>query len=96
MHKVIPAIVFAALHDAVSVTAQACAAGTAQQIGGNWYCSEVKAITYSNFPGTGSYDKITNMDASSGQCTSEKQTYRGSLAPISEEVSAKEIRSYWV
>lgn len=35
MHKVIPAIVIAALHGAVSVTAQACAAGTAQQIGGN-------------------------------------------------------------
>ncbi|KAL8669031.1 MAG: hypothetical protein Q9168_006364 [Polycauliona sp. 1 TL-2023] len=87
MHQVIPAIVMAAIHGAVSVTAQACASGTAQQIGGNWYCSAVKAITYSNFPGTGSYDKITNMDANTGQCTSEKQPYRGSLAPMSDELS---------
>ncbi|KAL8888197.1 MAG: hypothetical protein Q9215_004320 [Flavoplaca cf. flavocitrina] len=87
MHKIIPAIAIAAIHGAVSVTAQACAAGTAQQIGGNWYCSEVKAITYSNFPGTGSYNKVTNMDANTGQCTSEKQAYRGSLAPMSEELS---------
>lgn len=35
MYKVIPAVVIAALHGAVSVTAQACAAGTAQQIDGN-------------------------------------------------------------
>lgn len=35
MHKVIPAVLVAALHGAVSVTAQACAAGTAQQIDGN-------------------------------------------------------------
>ncbi|CAO1598210.1 target of Sbf [Xanthoria calcicola] len=87
MYKVIPAVVIAALHGAVSVTAQACAAGTAQQIDGNWYCSEVKAITYSNFPGTGSYDKITNMDPNTGQCTSEKHAYSGSLAPMSEELS---------
>ncbi|KAL8779344.1 MAG: hypothetical protein Q9213_006987 [Squamulea squamosa] len=87
MHNVISAIVIAALHGAVSVTAQACIAGTAQQIGGNWYCSEVKAITYSNFPGTGSYNKITNMDASTGQCISEKHSYTGSLAPLSEELS---------
>ena len=60
-----------------------------------WYCSEVKAITYSNFPGSGSYDKITNMDPNTGQCTSEKHAYSGSLAPMSEEVSAQAIVSSW-
>ena len=67
--------------------AQACAQGTAQMINGNWYCSPVKAITYTNFPGTGSYLKITNMDAASGQCSSERYDYNGSLAPLNEEVS---------
>jgi hypothetical protein len=42
--------------------AQACAAGTAQEINGNWYCSEVDAISYANFPGTGYYNKVTYMD----------------------------------
>ncbi|KAL8684544.1 MAG: hypothetical protein Q9224_006284, partial [Gallowayella concinna] len=87
MRKLILAIAIGVFHGAASVDAQACAAGTAQQIGGNWYCSEVKAITYSNFPGTGTYNKITNMDSETGQCTSEKHTYSGSLAPMSEELS---------
>ena len=67
--------------------AQVCAQGTAQMISGNWYCSPVKAITYTNFPGTGSYLKITDMDAASGQCSSERYDYNGSLAPLNEEVS---------
>lgn len=71
------------------VAAQACAQGTAKEINGNWYCSPVKAITYTNFPGTGSYDKITNMDAKSGQCSSTRYEYSGSLAPLNEEVSSK-------
>ena len=35
------------------------------------------------------------MDANTGQCNSEKHTYSGSLAPMSEEVGAKGIRLYW-
>ena len=69
------------------VTALACAAGTAEEIAGNWYCSDVRAITYTNFPGHGSYNKITNMDASSGTCSSVRYNYSGSLAPLNEEVS---------
>ncbi|KAL8714794.1 MAG: hypothetical protein Q9220_001307 [cf. Caloplaca sp. 1 TL-2023] len=75
------------LYGAAMVTAQACAAGTARELGGNWYCSEVKTITYSNFPGSGSYNKITNMDSATGKCTTEKHTYSGSLAPLNEELS---------
>lgn len=68
------------------VTAQ-CAAGTAQEINGNWYCSEVTAVIYTNFPGFGSYKKITDMDASSGDCSSERYNYSGSLSPLNEELS---------
>lgn len=69
-----------------SAAAQACAAGTAKEINGNWYCSPVKAITYSNFPGTGSYDKVTHMNANSGECLQQRYTYSGSLSPLNEEV----------
>lgn len=68
--------------------AQACAAGSAQETNGNWYCSEVNAITYGNFPGHGYYNKVTNMDASNGQCASEQFGYSGSLSPLNEEVGA--------
>ena len=67
-------------------TAQ-CAAGTAQEIDGNWYCSEVTAITYTNFPGFGSYNKIIDMDENTGKCTSVRYNYSGSLSPLNEEVS---------
>lgn len=68
------------------VTAQ-CTAGTAQEINGNWYCSEVTAVTYTNFPGVGSYDKITDMDTETGGCSSLQYNYSGSLSPLNEEVS---------
>lgn len=67
-------------------TAQACVAGTAQEINGNWYCSEVTAVTYTNFPGSGSYEKITNMDVDTGNCSSVRYNYSGSLSPLNEEV----------
>ena len=70
--------------------AQACAAGTAQEINGNWYCSEVNAISYTNLPGNGSYNKVTNMDAATGQCSFEQYGYSGSLSPLDEEVGAAE------
>ncbi len=69
--------------------AQSCAAGSAQEINGNWYCSEVRAITYNNFPGHGYYNKVTDMDASNGQCTSEQYGYSGSLSPLNEEVGSR-------
>jgi Glycine-rich protein domain (DUF2403) len=67
-----------------SVHAQACAAGSAKEIGGNWYCDAVKAITYADFGSTGSYKKITSMDG--GNCQSEPFDYSGSLAPMDGEV----------
>ena len=71
--------------------AQACTAGTAQQINGNWYCSQVNAITYTDFPGNGSYNKVTNMDAATGQCSFEQYGYSGSLSPLNEEVGTTKI-----
>ena len=68
------------------IQAQACAAGSAQELGGNWYCSEVEAIKYQSFPGHGSYNRVTGMDAATGQCTTEKHAYSGSLSPLNEEV----------
>ena len=74
-------------------TAQ-CAAGTAEEINGNWYCSEVTAVTYTNFPGSGSYEKITHMDANSGACSSVRYDYSGSLSPLNEEVGSSSNRVF--
>ena len=67
-HSVVGAAVIAAFtlllarNGITPANAQACAAGSAQEISGNWYCSEVNAISYTNFPGTGYYSKVTDMD----------------------------------
>ncbi|KAK0516020.1 hypothetical protein JMJ35_002054 [Cladonia borealis] len=78
---------FLILLGAIESNAQASAAGTAQEINGNWYCSEVNAISYTDFPGNGSYNKVTNMDAATGQCSFEQYGYSGSLSPLNEELS---------
>ena len=69
-----------------STNCQACAAGSAKEVLGNWYCSEVEAITYLNWPGYGQYNRITSMDVETGECTSEPYRYSGSLSPMNEEV----------
>ncbi|MCJ1428468.1 target of Sbf [Sticta canariensis] len=79
-----------------NAAAQACAAGTAQEIHGNWYCSPVKAITYSNFPGTGFYRRVTHMNASSGECSQQRYAYSGSLSPLNEELSLHIRGPTWV
>jgi hypothetical protein len=56
--------------------------------GGNWYCNLVEAITYTSVGGEGSYNKITNMDSSSGTCLSSPFGYSGSLSPLNEPVSS--------
>jgi Glycine-rich protein domain (DUF2403) len=75
------AVIAAAISGA---TAQACAAGSAKEIGGNWYCDAVKAITYVDFGSTGIYNKITSMEG--GNCQSEPFEYSGALAPMNGEV----------
>lgn len=54
---------------------------------GNYYCSRVNAITYTSVGGNGYYDMITNMDSTTGVCTSQPYAYSGSLSPLNEEVS---------
>ncbi|KAK5277786.1 target of Sbf, partial [Cryomyces antarcticus] len=66
------------------VAADLCATGS-QQINGNWYCQAVKAITYTGVGGSGSYKKVTNMDSSSGACSSSPFGYSGSMSPLDEE-----------
>ena len=44
------------------------------------------SISYTSFPGTGFYNKVTKMLAATGQCETEKYSYSGSLAPLNEEV----------
>ena len=88
----VPIIITVTSSTLLTITnAQTCAAGsgagTPQEINGNSYCSDVKAITYDNFPGYGYYNKVTNMDAETGQCSSEIYAYSGSLSPLNEEVS---------
>ena len=65
---------------------QQCDVGTAINIKGNWYCSSVDSISYTNFPGTGHYNVVTYMNTSNGACTTEKYVYTGSLSPLNEEV----------
>lgn len=56
--------------------------------GGNWYCQEVDAITYTGVGGQGSYNRITGMfaDDDGGHCSSEPRGYSGNLSPLDEEV----------
>ena len=54
--------------------------------GGNWYCSQVDAITYNGVGAAGSYNRVTSMD-SSGSCSSTPFSYSGNVAPLDEEVS---------
>ncbi len=53
---------------------------------GNWYCSQVEAISYSNFGTAGQYQKVTYMDTA-GTCDFATQTYSGGMAPFDGEVS---------
>ncbi|CAD6576857.1 MAG: target of Sbf [Alectoria sarmentosa] len=85
--RTFPAVTIPSLLLFNGVTAQACAVGMAQEINGNWYCSEVTAVTYTDFPGFGFYEKITDMDADSGICSSERYNYSGSLSLLNEELS---------
>lgn len=77
------AVIAAAISGA---TADLCSQGSTED-NGNWYCQEVTGITYTGVGGTGSYNKVTKMDSSSGTCSSSAFSYSGSLSPLDEEVS---------
>jgi hypothetical protein len=52
----------------------------------NWYCQEVNAISYTGIGSAASYNKVTGMNPSNGQCSSTPFGYSGPLAPLNEEV----------
>lgn len=56
------------------------------QENGNWYCSQVDAISYSNFGTAGQYQKVTEMGPT-GHCNFAGQSYQGGMAPMDGEVS---------
>ena len=63
----------------------AAAADDCYEEKGNYYCTSVQAIAYSNFGVAGSYDQVTSM--ANGQCSSTKQSSNGGMAPLNGEVS---------
>ena len=77
-----------------SVAADNCA-GKSFQDAGNYYCSAVKGITYTDVGGSGSYDQVTNMDDGTGICSSTPKDYSGNIAPLDEEVGLLPLASRW-
>ena len=69
----------------IPVVTPACAAGSASEINGNWYCNKGDSISYTNFGRSGTYNEVTNM-APTGSCSSKVKAYGGSMAPLNEEV----------
>ncbi|KAF9699574.1 hypothetical protein EKO04_002562 [Ascochyta lentis] len=73
-----------------SKTAGQLCSGTAERASdGNWYCSEVLAITYNNISQPGAYNRTTYVDPSTGICGHETVRYpaTGQLTPLFGEVS---------
>jgi hypothetical protein len=76
--------------------AQACAAGSAYNQNGNWYCEPVSAISYTNFGTPGQYNKVTNFNVNTGKCSSESTDYAGGISPMDEEVSTWSSPTFWI
>lgn len=66
--------------------ADLCADGSTDD-DGNYYCQAVTAITYTGMEASGSYNKVTDMDSTTGDCSSSAYAYSGSMSPLDEEVS---------
>ncbi|KAJ8108987.1 hypothetical protein OPT61_g7786 [Boeremia exigua] len=72
-------------------TAGQLCSGTAERApDGNWYCSEVMAITYRNISQPGAYNRTTNIDPNTGTCGHETVRYpaTGPLTPLFGQVVA--------
>ncbi|KAL6711931.1 target of Sbf [Coniothyrium glycines] len=63
--------------------------GTAELSDGNWYCTEVQAITYRNLSQAGAYNRTISVNPSTGICGHERVDYpaHGTLTPLFGEVS---------
>ncbi|KAH0542815.1 hypothetical protein GP486_008614 [Trichoglossum hirsutum] len=69
-----------------STSEQLCA-GSSQQVGGNYYCKPVKAITYTGVGYSGQYNEVALMDPATGKCQSKPRSFSGQLAPLCDEVT---------
>jgi hypothetical protein len=65
---------------------------------GNWYCSEVLAITYRNISQTGVYNRTISVNPSTGICGHETVKYEGTdeLTPLFGEVVHSDNYSAYV
>lgn len=57
------------------------------QIAGNYYCSETSKVIYEGIGFSGSYQDVTNMDETTGQCTQQSYSFSGNMSPLDEELS---------
>ena len=69
-------------------TSQLCADTAERASDGNWYCTEVLAVTYNNISQSGAYNRTTYVDPSTGICGHETVQYpaTGPLTPFFGEV----------
>ncbi|KAI9784773.1 MAG: target of Sbf [Geoglossum umbratile] len=81
------AAIAASISGVAGSTSQELCAGSTQELGGNYYCKAVKAVTYKGVGYTGSYDKVTMMDPASGQCSSAPYSFSGQLAPLCDDIA---------
>ncbi|KAI4631861.1 uncharacterized protein J4E87_002568 [Alternaria ethzedia] len=87
-HTILSAVILLPL--AYSRTAKELCRGTAElSSDGNWYCSEVWAITYRNISQPGAYNRTTTVDPKTGICGHERVDYpsAGPLTPLFGQVS---------
>jgi hypothetical protein len=69
-------------------SAQLCRGTSTMADDGNWYCSEVTAITYKNISQPGEYNRTTRVNPQTGLCDHETVAYSGvsELTPLIGEV----------
>jgi hypothetical protein len=65
-----------------------CSGTSERASDGNWYCSEVRAITYRNISQPGAYHQTVDVDPQTGLCGHERVDYDGTdpLTPLYGEV----------
>ncbi|KAK0734402.1 putative TOS1-like glycosyl hydrolase-domain-containing protein [Lasiosphaeria miniovina] len=69
-----------------AATSQDLCAKTSYQQNGNWFCTPVQQITYTNLGGSGTYNDVVGISAT-GQCEFQPKAYSGPLAPFNEQLS---------
>jgi hypothetical protein len=69
-------------------SAQLCRGTSTMADDGNWYCSQVNAITYKNISQPGEYNRTTRVNPKTGLCEHEPVAYSGvsELTPLIGEV----------